>query len=298
MKVRKAVIPAAGFGTRFLPFSKAVPKEMLPVVDKPVIQYVVEEAVASGIEDILIITGRGKRAIEDHFDRSIELESYLDSGSQVEIKEQIRKLSGLASIHFIRQQEPLGLGHAVLQAKRHIGDEPFAVLLADEIFIGKRPCLAELVDIHQLHTNSSVIAVRKVNHQSLSNYGVINPRSVSCGLHQALALIEKPLPEQAPSNLAIVGRYILESRIFDILPSVQPGRNGEIQLTDALNALAGSHMVFGLEIESQRFDVGNKLGYIQATLEFALARNDLRTDVEQTLTAFANRVSRPTQSST
>ncbi|MFZ5825018.1 MAG: UTP--glucose-1-phosphate uridylyltransferase GalU [Bacillota bacterium] len=282
MKVRKAVIPAAGLGTRFLPATKAMPKEMLPIVDKPIIQYVVEEAVASGIEDILIITGRGKRAIEDHFDRSIELEHHLSNSSHDSILEEVRSISELVNVHFVRQKVALGLGHAVLQARQHVGNEPFAVLLGDEIFTGKKPCLKELIDVRESAGGGSVIAVRPVPMEQVSRYGVIAGENKGNGLHRVAQMVEKPAPEAAPSNLAVVGRYIIDPQIFEILDKTLPGRGGEIQLTDALNELAQTQVVFGYETQAARYDVGNKLGYIQATLEFALARPDL----EESLTAY------------
>jgi UTP--glucose-1-phosphate uridylyltransferase len=283
MKVRKAVIPAAGLGTRFLPATKAMPKEMLPIVDKPIIQYVVEEAVAAGIEDILIITGRGKRAIEDHFDRSIELELYLRSGAQVEVLEAVRSISDMVNVHFIRQKEALGLGHAVLQAQQHVGDEPFAVLLGDEIFAGARPCLGELMDQYQAMSGGSLVAVRPVPQEQVSRYGVIRAKTVRPGFYHVQDMVEKPMVAEAPSNLAVVGRYIIEPAVFEVLRDTAPGRNGEIQLTDALNVLAHESQVYAYETNSQRYDVGNKLGYIQATLEFALRRPDLEKDLREYL---------------
>lgn len=273
MRVRKAVIPAAGLGTRFLPATKAQPKEMLPLVDKPVIQYVVEEAVASGIEDILIITGRGKRAIEDHFDRNIELESVLDR-KQSGLLDEVRELANLADIHFIRQKEPLGLGHAIFQARRHVGDEPFAVLLGDDVFVGEPPCTKQLLDVHA-ETGGSVIAVLPVPRDQVSRYGIVKPEQMRDRLCRAIDLVEKPSVEEAPSNLAISGRYVLDPAIFDILADLPPGRNGEIQLTDGLRELNRIAPVYAYEPVAKRYDVGEKLGYIQATIELALARPDL-----------------------
>ncbi|EKP94143.1 UTP--glucose-1-phosphate uridylyltransferase GalU [Thermaerobacter subterraneus] len=275
--VRKAVIPAAGLGTRFLPATKAQPKEMLPVVDKPIIQYVVEEAVAAGIDDILIVTGRGKRAIEDHFDRSIELEWHLERGNKDEMLEWVRYIADLADVHFVRQKEPLGLGHAVLQARRHVGDEPFAVLLGDEIFIGDEPALAELMARYR-ETGASVVAVREVPREQVRRYGVVAGEPVGEGLYRVRDMVEKPDPAEAPSNLAIVGRYIIEPEIFDLLERVGRGKNDEIQLTDALRMLARDQAVYAYQTRSRRYDVGEKLGFLQATVEFALMRPELAPD--------------------
>lgn len=272
MRVRKAVIPAAGFGTRMLPATKAQPKEMLPIVDTPVIQHVVAEAVASGIDDILIITGRGKQAIEDYFDRSPELEQAL-AGKQA-LLEAIRSIAGHASIHFIRQQQPLGLGHAVAMARRHVGDEPFAVLLPDELFVAAEPCLHQL--IRQAESRrASVVAVRNVPLEQVSRYGIVASTAVEPGLHRVTSLVEKPEVSAAPSTLAVVGRYVLQAGVFAILEQLPAGRLGEIQLTDALRVLAGREPVLACEVEGRRYDVGEKLGYLQATVEFALERDDL-----------------------
>lgn len=271
------MIPAAGLGTRFLPATKAQPKEMLPVVDKPIIQYVVEEAVAAGIDDILIVTGRGKRAIEDHFDRSIELEWHLERGNKDEMLEWVRYIADLADVHFVRQKEPLGLGHAVLQARRHVGDEPFAVLLGDEIFIGEEPALAELMARYR-ETGASVVAVREVPREQVRRYGVVAGEPVGDGLYRVRDMVEKPDPAEAPSNLAIVGRYIIEPDIFDLLERVGRGKNDEIQLTDALRLLARDQAVYAYQTRSRRYDVGEKLGFLQATVEFALMRPELAPD--------------------
>ena len=275
--VRKAVIPAAGLGTRFLPATKAQPKEMLPVVDKPIIQYVVEEAVAAGIDDILIVTGRGKRAIEDHFDRSVELEWHLERGNKDEMLEWVRYIADLADVHFVRQKEPLGLGHAVLQARRHVGDEPFAVLLGDEIFIGEEPALSELIARHR-ETGASVVAVREVPREQVRRYGVVDGEPAGQRLFRVRDMVEKPDPAEAPSNLAIVGRYIIEPEIFDLLERVGRGKNDEIQLTDALRMLARDQAVYAYQTRSRRYDVGEKLGFLQATVEFALMRPELAPD--------------------
>lgn len=274
MGIRKAVIPAAGLGTRFLPATKAQPKEMLPLVDTPIIQYVVEEAIASGINDILIITGRNKRAIEDHFDRSLELEFHLERGQKAELLNWVRDIASMANIHFVRQKEALGLGHAILQARSHVGHEPFAVLLGDEVFFGPRPCLKELIDLH-VDMGGSAVAVTRVPHENVGRYGIIQPETVRPGLHRVTALVEKPEPEAAPSDLAIVGRYIIDPAIFDILEQQPPGKNGEIQLTDALQTLNLEASVYACEVQATRYDVGDKLGYLQATVELALRRPDL-----------------------
>lgn len=282
MRVRKAVIPAAGWGTRFLPATKAQPKEMLPLVDTPIIQYVVEEAVAAGIEDILIITGRNKRAIEDHFDRSADLESFLIHNQKDSLLGTVRDLASLADIHFIRQKEQLGLGHAIYQARRHIGDEPFAVLLGDEIFVGETPCLAQLIDVHT-QVGGSVVGVQAVPVSEVHRYGVIRPERKGNRLYRALDLVEKPTAREAPSNLAIIGRYVLDAGIFDVLESLPPGRNGEIQLTDGLRILNGSSPIYGYDPITQRYDVGEKLGYLKATVELALQRTDLGAEFKDYL---------------
>jgi len=290
MRVRKAVIPAAGLGTRFLPATKAQPKEMLPLVDKPIIQYVVEEAVASGIEDIIIVTGRGKRSIEDHFDRNLELELVLEDKNE-ELLATVRQLGDMADIHFIRQKQPLGLGHAIYQARRHVGDEPFAVLLGDEVFMGDPPCLKQLMDVQE-QTSGSVVAVRPVPMEEVSRYGVIASERVGERLHRALDLVEKPPVAEAPSNLAIVGRYVLDPAIFDILADLPPGRNGEIQLTDGLRELNRFSPVYAYEPVAKRYDVGDKLGYIEATVELALGRSDLGRELERYLQELTSRHSR------
>lgn len=272
--MRKAVIPAAGYGTRFLPATKAQPKEMLPVVDKPIIQYVVEEAVEAGIEDILIITGRGKRAIEDHFDRTLELELHLQQQQKDELLDRVREIADLVDIHFVRQKEPLGLGHAILQARRHVGQEPFAVLLGDEIFTGPEPCLSELIRQHEKH-GGSIVAVREVPPEHVHRYGIVQAERVADRLYRVTDLVEKPEAAEAPSNMAVVGRYIIQPEIFSILANQPPGKNGEIQLTDGLRALLRVSPVYAYEVEAQRYDVGEKLGYLQATVEFALRRGDV-----------------------
>ncbi|GAA0319329.1 UTP--glucose-1-phosphate uridylyltransferase GalU [Bacillus carboniphilus] len=277
-KVRKAIIPAAGLGTRFLPATKAQPKEMLPIVDKPTIQYIVEEAVASGIEDIIIVTGRGKRAIEDHFDKSYELEETLVKKGKIEQLEEVQGISNLANIHYIRQKEPLGLGHAIACASRFIGDEPFAVLLGDDIVHSpEKPCLKQLIDVYERY-NSSVIGVQQVSDEDVSKYGVISMRNgeIDRNSYHIDDLVEKPKREDAPSNYAIMGRYILRPEIFEILEKQTPGAGGEIQLTDAIKSLNEKQMVVAYNFDGVRHDVGDKFGFIKAQVEFALEREDLK----------------------
>ncbi|MCA1060867.1 UTP--glucose-1-phosphate uridylyltransferase GalU [Rossellomorea aquimaris] len=284
-KVRKAIIPAAGLGTRFLPATKAQPKEMLPIVDKPTIQYIIEEAVASGIEDIIIVTGRGKRAIEDHFDKSYELEETLAKKGKYEQLEEVQGISKLANIHYIRQKEPLGLGHAISCASRFIGGEPFAVLLGDDIVHSQnKPCLKQLIDIYERY-NSSVIGVQEVPQVDVSKYGVIsiNQNGIEDGVYHINDLVEKPRVEEAPSNYAIMGRYVLRPEIFNILENLTPGAGGEIQLTDAIKELNEMQMVVGFEFDGVRHDVGDKFGFIKATLDFALEREDLKGQVMEYL---------------
>ena len=268
-EVRKAVIPAAGLGTRFLPATKASPKEMLPLVDKPLIQYAVEEAVASGIEDIIIVTGRGKRAIEDHFDRSVELEENLKDNGKAQLLSQMRHISTLANFCYVRQSVALGLGHAVLCAQRLIGDEPVAVILGDEIIDAPVPGRSQLIHVYKNH-HGAALGVQEVPHHDVNRYGIVSPRTISAGLHRVEGLIEKPVPAEAPSNLAVIGRYVLPPEIFSILRKTQPGKNGEIQLTDALRELAKKSPMYALEIQGQRYDAGDKLGFLIATIEFAL----------------------------
>ncbi len=281
-RVRKAVIPAAGLGTRFLPATKAQPKEMLPVVDKPTIQYVIEEALASGIDDILIITGKDKRAIEDHFDRSPELEEFLTRRGKEDLLDLVQGITNMADIHYIRQKEPLGLGHAVLCAKRHVGDEPFAVLLGDDIVAFGEPCLAQMVRKFELY-GRSVIGVQRVKPSEVSSYGIIDGRHVAERVYEVSDLVEKPSPKEAPSELAIIGRYILEPGIFEVLESIEPGVGGEIQLTDALRVWNRNQALIAYEFEGVRYDVGDKLGYLRAIVDFALARPDLSEDFQRFL---------------
>ncbi len=272
--VRKAVIPAAGLGTRFLPASKAQPKEMLPLVDKPAIQYVVEEAVSVGITDILVITGRGKRSLEDHFDRSFELEYYLAEGGKVAELEEMRRIAEMADIHYVRQGEPRGLGHAVLVASEHVGDLPFVVLLGDDIMHPDAGVLGGMLGVFERYGHS-VIALKEVPPQDISSYGCAAVNALEGNVVQVVDLIEKPSPEEAPSNLAVMGRYVFGPKIFEVLAETKPGRGGEIQLTDAIKTLAEQEPVYGWTFRNGRFDVGNKLDYLQATVELALEREDI-----------------------
>jgi UTP--glucose-1-phosphate uridylyltransferase len=280
MKVRKAIIPAAGLGTRFLPATKAQPKEMLPIVDKPTIQYIVEEAVASGIEDIMIISGRGKRAIEDHFDKSYELEETLAKKEKWNSLDEVQAISNLANIHYIRQKEPLGLGHAILCAKRFIGDEPFAVLLGDDIVQAEQPCLQQLINVFDRY-QSSVVGVQEVAESAVSKYGIIGlkEKPLEDDVWIVSTLVEKPRMSEAPSNYAIMGRYILCPEIFDILGELSPGAAGEIQLTDAIRILNNHQTVLAHNFKGIRYDVGDKFGFIKATVDFAMMREDLRKEV-------------------
>jgi UTP--glucose-1-phosphate uridylyltransferase len=276
-KVRKAIIPAAGLGTRFLPATKAMPKEMLPIVDKPTIQYIVEEAVASGIEDIIIVTGKGKRAIEDHFDNNFELEQNLMEKGKYDLLEKVRQ-SSQVDIHYIRQKEPKGLGHAIWCARNFIGDEPFAVLLGDDIVQSETPCLKQLIQQYE-QTSASVIGVQTVSDDETHRYGIIDPAAKNGRLYQVNNFVEKPKPGTAPSNLAIMGRYILTPEIFRFLEQQELGAGGEIQLTDAIQKLNQIQPVFAYDFEGKRYDVGEKLGFIQTTIEFALKDETLKTNL-------------------
>lgn len=281
-RVRKAIIPAAGLGTRFLPATKAMPKEMLPIVDKPTIQYIVEEAVASGIEDIIIVTGKGKRAIEDHFDFAPELELNLEGKGKLDLLEKVRYSTNLADIHYIRQKEPKGLGHAVWCARNFIGDEPFAVLLGDDIVQSETPCLKQLLSQYE-KTGSSVIGVQQVPMEETHRYGVIDASFQGDRRYQVENLVEKPTPGTAPSNLAIMGRYILTPEIFMFLDQMETGAGGEIQLTDAIQKLNQIQRVFAYDFEGKRYDVGEKIGFVKTTIEFALQDQELRPDILQYL---------------
>ncbi|SHE67033.1 UTP--glucose-1-phosphate uridylyltransferase GalU [Desulforamulus putei] len=282
MRVRKAIIPAAGLGVRFLPATKAQPKEMLPIVDTPTIQYIVEEAVASGIEDILIVTGRNKRAIEDHFDKSLELEVQLSSKQKHELLGLVRDISEMVDIHYIRQKEPLGLGHAVYCARKFIGDEPFAVLLGDDVIRSKVPCLKQMMNLYE-EVRYTVLGVQEVPREHVNRYGIVEAATEREGVCRIYDLVEKPEIDQAPSQLAVMGRYILSPRIFDILATTRPGAGGEIQLTDALKKLVQAEAIYGCLFEGKRYDVGDKLGYLKATVEFALERPDLAEEFRKYL---------------
>lgn len=277
LQLRKAIIPAAGLGTRFLPATKAQPKEMLPIVDKPTLQFIIEEAVQSGIEEILIITGRNKKSIEDHFDRSVELELELESKGKYDLLEQVRKISDLVNIHYIRQKEPKGLGHAILCAKSFIGNEPFAVMLGDDIVVNEKPCLQQMIEIYEQY-KTTILGVQEIPRQDVDKYGIIEGRLIDDRVYKVRGLVEKPSVEEAPSNIAILGRYVITPAIFDILEQTPPGKNGEIQLTDALKVLAQKEAMYAYIFEGRRYDVGDKLGFLQATVEHALSRDDLRKD--------------------
>lgn len=283
MKVRKAIIPAAGLGTRFLPATKAQPKEMLPIVDKPTIQYIIEEAVASGIEEILIITGRNKKCIEDHFDKSIELEMELEKSHKEELLELVRGISDMADIHYIRQKEPKGLGHAILCARAFVGNEPFAVLLGDDVVDSEVPCLKQLMDCYKEY-KTSILGVQTVAHEDVNKYGIVDGIHIEDRVYKVKKLVEKPAIDEAPSNVAILGRYIITPQIFEILQSTEPGKGGEIQLTDALQTLIQNEAMYAYNFEGRRYDVGDKLGFLQATVEYALKREELREPFIQYLT--------------
>ena len=274
MLVKKAIIPAAGLGVRFLPATKAQPKEMLPIVDKPTIQYIIEEAVASGIEDILIITGSNKRAIEDHFDKSHVLEMQLQLKGKTELLKIVQDIANLAEIYYIRQKEPLGLGHAVYCARSFINNEPFAVLLGDDIVSSSKPCLKQLMDLYE-EVRVPVLGVKEVPIEDVDKYGILDAEQVRSNIYRVKDLVEKPELDKAPSRLAVMGRYIINPGIFDILEKTEPGAGGEIQLTDALRVQGQREGMYGLAFDGDRYDVGDKLGYLKATVEFALARPDL-----------------------
>ncbi|AFM02141.1 UDP-glucose pyrophosphorylase [Desulfitobacterium dehalogenans ATCC 51507] len=282
-QIRKAIIPAAGLGTRFLPATKAQPKEMLPIVDKPTIQYIVEEAVNSGIEDIIIVTGRNKRAIEDHFDRSIELETFLQKNEKEELLDMVQDIARMVDIYYVRQKEALGLGHAIYCARKFIGNEPFAVLLGDDIIHSEVPCLGQMMHIYERH-GASIVGVKQVPLEDTSKYGIVDAVPLDDSLYRAQDLVEKPQPEDAPSTrLAIMGRYILNPEIFGTLENIPPGKGGEIQLTDGLKELAKFQEILAYEFDGQRYDVGDKLGFVQATIEYALRREDLSEPLMQYL---------------
>lgn len=273
--VKKAIIPAAGLGTRFLPATKSQPKEMLPIVDKPTLQYIIEEAIESGIEEILVVTGRNKKSIEDHFDRSVELELELEQKGKTEMLEMVRNISNMVDIHFIRQKEPKGLGHAIYCAKSFVGDEPFAVLLGDDIVDNSTPCLKQLIDAYDEY-KTSILGVQQVSKEDTDKYGILDVKHIEDRVYKVKDMIEKPNVEDAPSNIAILGRYIITPTIFDILENQQPGKGGEIQLTDALKTLGSQEAIYAYNFEGRRYDVGDKLGFLEATIDFALKRPELR----------------------
>ncbi len=287
MKVRKAVIPAAGLGTRFLPATKALPKEMLPIVDKPTMQYIIEEAVASGIEEILIITGRNKKSIEDHFDKSVELELELENNHKEDLLEQVRSISNMVNIHFIRQKEPKGLGHAINCARAFVGNEPFAVMLGDDIVDAEVPCLKQLIDCFE-EKGTSILGVQQVAKENVNKYGIVDGIKVSDRVYKVNNLVEKPQVEVAPSNVAILGRYIITPEIFDILDNTKAGKGNEIQLTDALMTLISQQDMYAYVFEGRRYDVGDKLGFLEATVEFALKRDELKVPFMEYLQTLKN----------
>ena len=274
-RVRKAIIPAAGLGTRFLPATKAQPKEMLPIVDKPTLQYIIEEAIESGIEEILIVTGRSKKSIEDHFDRSVELELELEQKGKTEMLKMVQDISNMVNIHYIRQKEPKGLGHAIHCAKSFIGNEPFAVLLGDDIVDAKVPCLKQLINTYDEY-KTTVLGVQEVAKEDTDKYGILDVKHIEDRVYKVKDMVEKPSVEEAPSNIAILGRYIITPEIFNILENQEPGKGGEIQLTDALQTLATKEAIYAYNFEGIRYDVGDKLGFLEATVDFALKRPELR----------------------
>ncbi|GMA46480.1 UTP--glucose-1-phosphate uridylyltransferase [Tetragenococcus muriaticus PMC-11-5] len=279
MKVRKAVIPAAGLGTRFLPATKAVAKEMLPIVDKPTIQFIVEEAMASGIEDILVVTGKAKRPIEDHFDANIELEQNLKSTGKTELLKLVEETTDI-NLHFVRQKRPLGLGHAILQAKAFVGDEPFVVMLGDDITSNQVPLTKQLINDYE-KTKASTLGVMPVPHEDTSKYGIIEPNGkIEEGLYDVNSFVEKPKPEQAPSNLAIIGRYLLTPEIFSLLEKQTPGKGGEIQLTDSIDELNKTQRVFAQEFSGKRYDVGTKIGMLEANIEYGLQHPETKDELK------------------
>ncbi|OAS88209.1 MULTISPECIES: UTP--glucose-1-phosphate uridylyltransferase GalU [Metabacillus] len=288
-KVTKAIIPAAGLGTRFLPATKAMPKEMLPIVDKPTIQYIVEEAIESGIEDIIIVTGKGKRAIEDHFDHAVELEQNLLEKGKMDLLEKVKYSSNLANIHYIRQKEPKGLGHAVWCARKFIGSEPFAVLLGDDIVQADTPCLRQLINEYE-ETQSSIIGVQSVEEDQTHRYGIIAPVNKIERRYEVEKFVEKPKPGTAPSNLAIMGRYILTPEIFQFLERQDVGAGGEVQLTDAIEALNKLQKVYAFDFIGKRYDVGETAGFIKTTIEFALENKDLREEIVAFMETMVNKI--------
>ncbi|MDO4720426.1 MAG: UTP--glucose-1-phosphate uridylyltransferase GalU [Peptostreptococcaceae bacterium] len=276
--VKKAIIPAAGLGTRFLPATKAQPKEMLPIVDKPTLQYIVEEAVESGITEILIVTGRNKKSIEDHFDKSVELELELERKGDAELLSMVRGVGEMINIHYIRQKEPRGLGDAIYCARSFIGDEPFAVMLGDDVVDAKTPCIRQLIDAYEEY-QTTILGVQKVAREETNKYGVISGKLIEDRIYKVKDMVEKPEPEEAPSEIAVLGRYIITPQIFEILRRLKPGKKGEIQLTDGLRELCGKQAMYAYVFEGRRYDVGDKLGFLEATIDFALKRPQLREDL-------------------
>ncbi len=282
MKIKKAIIPAAGFGTRLLPATKAIPKEMVPIVDKPSLQYVVEEAVAAGIEEILIITSKHKKAIEDHFDNAVELEALLEKTNKLEILNELRDITNIANIQYIRQKETKGLGHAVGLARTFVGNEPFAVILPDDIIYSTVPCLKQMTEIFEQY-QSSILCVQRVNENEVNRYGIVSGKQINEKIFEVDGLVEKPSIGKAPTNIAIVGRYIITPEIFDILENVLPGAQGEIQLTDGLLELLKQQDMYAYVFDGKRYDTGNKLGYLEAIVDFALKREDIKDDFKKYL---------------
>ena len=275
--VKKAIIPAAGLGTRFLPATKSQPKEMLPIVDKPTLQYIIEEAIESGIEEILIITGRSKKSIEDHFDKSVELELELEQKGKTEMLEMVQQISNMVNIHYIRQKEPKGLGHAIHCAKSFIGNDPFAVLLGDDIVDAETPCLKQLINAYEEY-KTSILGVQEVAKEDTDKYGILDCKHIEDRVYKVKGLMEKPNIDQTNSDIAILGRYIVTPKIFEILENLEPGKGGEIQLTDALLKLSKEEAIYAYIFEGKRYDVGDKLGFLQATVEYALRRDELKND--------------------
>ena len=289
--VKKAIIPAAGLGTRFLPATKAQAKEMLPIVDKPTLQYIIEEAIESGIEEILIVTGRNKKSIEDHFDRSVELELELEQKGKTAMLEMVQDISNMVNIHYIRQQEPKGLGHAIHCAKSFIGNEPFAVLLGDDIVDAETPCLKQMIDAYDEY-KTTVLGVQEVARENVDKYGILDVKHIEDRVYKVKDMVEKPSIEEAPSNIAILGRYIITPEIFNILENQAPGKGGEIQLTDALQTLATKEAIYAYNFEGRRYDVGDKLGFLEATVDFALKRPELRDEFIEFLKTKSDQIER------
>ena len=289
--VKKAIIQAAGLGTRFLPATKAQAKEMLPIVDKPTLQYIIEEAIESGIEEILIVTGRNKKSIEDHFDRSVELELELEQKGKTAMLEMVQDISNMVNIHYIRQKEPKGLGHAIHCAKSFIGDEPFAVLLGDDIVDAETPCLKQMIDAYDEY-KTTVLGVQEVARENVDKYGILDVKHIEDRVYKVKDMVEKPSIEEAPSNIAILGRYIITPEIFNILENQAPGKGGEIQLTDALQTLATKEAIYAYNFEGRRYDVGDTLGFLEATVDFALKRPELRDDFIEFLKTKSDKIER------